>query len=67
MFSDIPFGGNHEHNSSFASLSEVLFSDYGVRDVFYAVLGVVTFEMEVLFGVCWFVVNFCDNLAILVF
>ena len=25
------------------------------------------FEVEVLFGLCWFVVDFCDDLAIYIF
>ena len=31
------------------------------------VFGVVAFEVEVLLGVCWFVLDICDNLAIYVF
>ena len=36
-------------------------------DKFYSVFGMITFEMEVLFGGREFVVNVCDNLSILVF
>ena len=38
-----------------------------VRDGIYAAFGMVTFEVDVLLGICGFVVNFCDNLAIFVF
>ena len=38
-----------------------------VRDGFYAVLGVMTFEKMELLGVYWFVVNVRENLAILYF
>ena len=34
---------------------------------FFAVFGMITFEMDVFWGVCGFVVNVSDNLAILVF
>ena len=38
-----------------------------VRDGFYTVFGVVASEVEVLLGVCWFVVDICDDFAIYVF
>ena len=38
-----------------------------VRDGFYTVFGVVASEVEVLLGVCWFVVDIEDYLAIYVF
>ena len=38
-----------------------------VRDKFYAIFGAVTFEVGVLLGVCGFMVNVCDNLAIFSF
>ena len=40
---------------------------YCVRDGFYSVSGVVASEVEVLLGVCWFVVDICDDFAIHVF
>ena len=39
----------------------------GYRGWICAVLGVMTFEIEVLLSVCVFVVNVCDNLTILFF
>ena len=37
---------------------------YSVRDGFDTVLGMVAFEVEVLFCVCWFVIDICEDLAI---
>ena len=45
-----------------ANLLVVFISDFW--DGFYAVFGVISFEMEVLFGVSGFVVNVCDDLTI---
>ena len=48
-------------------ISQVDFSKILRLCVYVCVFGVMTFEMEVLLGVCWFVVNVCDSLAILVY
>ena len=37
------------------------------RNGFYTVLGVVAFKVEVLLGVCWWMVDICDDFTIYVF
>ena len=38
-----------------------------LKDWFYTVFGVVAIEVEVLLGVCGFVVDICDDLALFIF
>ena len=45
----------------------ILHARIHLRDGFYVAFWLLTFEMEVMLGVCGFVVNVCDNLAIFVF
>ena len=40
------------------------FTCSSVSDRVYTVFGVVAIEIEVLLGVCWFVVDICDDSAI---
>ena len=51
---------------AFCSWLWCIFYVLGYKGWFYAIFGIMTFEMEVL-SVCGFVVNTCDNLAISVF
>ena len=40
---------------------------YVLEGMDFIVSGAVDFEVEVLLGVCWFVLDICDDLAIYVF